>query len=544
MKHPFPQAATFFTLLILNTLTAFIYNFYNEIWFLMPIRIGAAFINGLGVTLITVLTLHYIHKYLRLNLMPLVMGVSLFVLIIESFLLLNFYTLITPSIIMVMLETNKQEASEFFASYFDIATWVTLLLIFVTTFFFIRYRHKLNNIHFPGWFTKKAFLIPACCFSILVYIGLTYYVTQIRHMTSYQALTGVERVYHSIRNTLKDQAEYKKYLQLVQQKEPVLTENLSRVPYVAVILGESLSKLHMNAYGYSLPTTPKLNERLQNKETIKCDSVITPKTVISLSIRNIMTFYEDTAELPWYRYHTLPAVMQAAGYKTYWLSNQDSFNTGDNNSTAGIASTSSVVEFAHQRHASEERYGYFDEDILPLLDSQMQKVPQKAFLCLHLMGSHRRYTNRYPANFGKFGIEDIKKDISTEKKQTIAEYDNSVLYNDSIIDEIIKRFEKQDAIVFYFPDHGEEVYDTRNMCGHGLNNPSAPMREIPFLIWTSATFKEKHPKLIKRMQSATNRPFNTTNLIHTIMDICGIQTQDYQAEKSLLYTNKTAHSLN
>ena len=151
------------------------------------------------------------------------------------------------------------------------------------------------------------------------------------------------------------------------------------------------------------------------------------------------------------------------------------------------------------------------------------------------MGSHRRYTNRYPTEFNKFSINDIAKDISNEKKRTIAEYDNSVLYNDFVCDQIIQRFQNKDAIVFSFPDHGEEVYDTRNMCGHGLHNPSSPMQEIPFLIWTSEMFKRKHPNIVEQMKNATNKPFNTANIIHTIMDICGIQTKDYEIQKSLLF---------
>ena len=124
--------------------------------------------------------------------------------------------------------------------------------------------------------------------------------------------------------------------------------------------------------------------------------------------------------------------------------------------------------------------------------------------------------------------------MSNEKKRTIAEYDNTVLYNDFVCDEIIKRFQNKDAIVFSFPDHGEEVYDTRNMCGHGLYNPSLPMQEIPFQIWTSDIFKEKHSDIIERMKGARNKPFNTANIIHTVMDICGIQTKDYENKKSLL----------
>ena len=354
-------------------------------------------------------------------------------------------------------------------------------------------------------------------------------------MTSYQALTGIERVWHSSQNAIHDRAEYSKYLQLVKQDAPVLISNSSEVPYVIIILGESLSKLHMDAYGYQLPTTPKLSQQIKDNKTLKFDSVKTPRTVTSESIRQIMTFFDDKSAAPWYQYHTLPAVMKQAGYYTCWLSNQDSFTAGDDNSTAGIASTSDCVRFPHQRHASEERYGYFDGELLTLLDQELRKPHEKAFFCLHLMGSHRRYTNRYPTEFNKFSINDIAKDISNEKKRTIAEYDNSVLYNDFVCDQIIQRFQNKDAIVFSFPDHGEEVYDTRNMCGHGLHNPSSPMQEIPFLIWTSEMFKRKHPNIVEQMKNATNKPSNTANIIHTIMDICGIQTKDYEIQKSLLF---------
>lgn len=534
MKQSYPSFITFCILFVLNTLTAVIYNLCNEIWLMMPIRLGAAFINGAGVTLLIILAIHYIRKFFHINLATTFLSIAFFLFVIESFLLLNFYSLLTPSIIMVMMETNPSEASEFFTSYFDIRTWVVLSSILILGILLFYYYKKILNIQLPAWLHKKSVLIPACTLTLLVYASLTYYITHIRHMTSYQALTGIERIWHSSQNAMRDRAEYSKFLQLVKQDVPDLISNSSEVPYIIIILGESLSKLHMDAYGYQLPTTPKLSERIKNNETLKFDSVKTPRTVTSESIRQIMTFFDDSSTAPWYKYHTLPAIMRIAGYYTCWLSNQDSFTAGDDNSTAGIASTSECVKFSHQRHASEERYGYFDGELLTLLDQELKESHEKAFFCLHLMGSHRRYTNRYPTEFAKFSISDIRKNISNEKKRTIAEYDNTVLYNDFVCDEIIQRFQNKDAIVFIFPDHGEEVYDTRNMCGHGLYNPSLPMQEIPFLIWTSSIFKEKHPSIIKRAKNARNKPFNTANIIHTIMDICGIRTKDFQDEKSLL----------
>lgn len=59
-------------------------------------------------------------------------------------------------------------------------------------------------------------------------------------------------------------------------------------------------------------------------------------------------------------------------------------------------------------------------------------------------------------------------------------------------------------------------FDTRNMCGHTLEKPSPPMKEIPFWIWTSRIFQENRPLVEEAISTHTNKCFNTTNFIHTI----------------------------
>lgn len=536
MKRTFPELILFSLFLILNVATAFFYNLGNEILLMLPIRLGAAFINGMGISLLLTWGVKYIRKYVRIDILPFLIGLMWILFVAECFLLSKFYTLLTPSVVMVMLETNHSEASEFFASYFDVQTWGGGICILLLSALVFCYRRKILNLSFPAYFQKKTVVWSVCLMILVSYMGLTYYVTQIRRMTSYQMLTGIERLYYSFKVALNDKLEYATYKGMMSKDLPIVTKNESDIPYVVVILGESLSKWHMEAYGYVLPTTPYLKRRIKDGETCRFDSVVTPCTVTSQAIRRIMTFYSGSADKPWFNYHTLPAVMRAAGYYACWLSNQDSFTNGDNNSTAGIASTSSVVEFAHQRHASEERYGHFDGDLLPLFEKHLAKKDVKKFICLHLMGAHRRYTNRYPVEFSKFGIDDISKKTSREIKRTISEYDNAVLYNDFVCEEVIKRLAEKDAIVFCFSDHGEEVYDTRNMAGHHLENPSEPMRKIPFWIWTSDVFKANRPEWVKKVGAKKLQPFNTVDFIHTVMDICGIETEQYQRTRSLFYS--------
>lgn len=543
-RKPFPQAITFFLLLTINVLSAFIYNCYDEGWPELTRRIASIIINGVGVTMVIVLALFYVRKYLHVNLTAIAFGITLLILTIECFLLINYYTLISPSIVMATIETNGQEASEFLKSYLNVSTCVLLLFIAIAVYLCFHYRQKLNSIAFPVWCTQRRFLVPFCCTVLLVYVVYIYSAVNIRKAPSLpNTITGIERTYSSVKSTLKDRKEYKEYLQLVKESTPpTLTDNQSKIPYIVLVLGEALTKHHMNAYGYPLPTTPNLNKRIANGEMEKFTHIESPIAFTILALRQILTFYEDSCSLPWYKYHTLPSVMSQAGYKTYWLSNQESFASGsEENSNAAIAYTSTVVEYTHQSKFLDDKYGNFDGKLLTMLDGKMKELPSKAFFCLHLMGSHVRYNHRYPSEFDKFSIGDIDKEISAGKKQLIAEYDNSVFYNDYVVNEIIKRFEDLESIVFYFPDHGEEVYDTRDMNGHLMDNPTKGMMEVPFLIWTSESFRKEHPGLSEQIHHSVDKPFCTTNFIHTVMDICGIRTEGFCAEKSLLYDIGSKH---
>lgn len=85
----------------------------------------------------------------------------------------------------------------------------------------------------------------------------------------------------------------------------------------------------------------------------------------------------------------------------------------------------------------------------------------------HLMGQHVDYRGRFPVKTRrKFTPADYPdKKLAPKRLQINADYDNAVLYNDSIVDEIIRRFEHQNAIVIYMPDHGEECFNSMDYFG-------------------------------------------------------------------------------
>ncbi len=84
------------------------------------------------------------------------------------------------------------------------------------------------------------------------------------------------------------------------------------------------------------------------------------------------------------------------------------------------------------------------------------------------------------------------------------------------------------------PDNGEEVYDFRDFVGHSNDNVSRYMVEIPFLIYISDKFKEKYPEIVKKIEKSLNNPYMTDDLIHTILDIAGIKTPEFDETRSVI----------
>ncbi len=57
--------------------------------------------------------------------------------------------------------------------------------------------------------------------------------------------------------------------------------------------------------------------------------------------------------------------------------------------------------------------------------------------------------------------------------------------------------------------------------------------EIPFMIYVSDIFKEKHPKKVKLIKNALNKPFMSDDLIHSLLPLVGIHTKDEIESKNL-----------
>jgi heptose-I-phosphate ethanolaminephosphotransferase len=153
------------------------------------------------------------------------------------------------------------------------------------------------------------------------------------------------------------------------------------------------------------------------------------------------------------------------------------------------------------------------------------------------MGSHSAYAKRYPSKFDKFTT------YNSDKERIINEYDNSVLYNDFVVDSVLSLLDSHSlgdrniiSSAIYFSDHGENVYDENNNVGHDYSG-SLPKSnvEIPFIVWLSSGYQYFYPDKQKTILSNKERPFITDDLFHAIIDLNDIGCEEFISKRSVFH---------
>ena len=458
-------------------------------------------------------------------------GMSAFFFPVDALVLALHRSLFDESIFQVLLDTNWQEAVEFLDNYstliFAKIFWalplaIGLVLCFKASVKFIdfvlsrRPRFVRNVMIFGLLFAATISWIIASAYLFFPRIGIS-----------------AVRMPLVVADAFREIREYQEVYKNIDATQFEITRNDSRLPWVIFILGESTGRAHMSLYGYDKPTNPKLQRRLEQNEFVLFSDCISGGYLTMLACERLFTFYDNRVEdngKPWYLYPNLFDILKAAGYHTVWLSNQESSGIYGNVPRA-YADRCDEKNFTVIRDTSTFVYEY-DEKLLPLLEESLEKNSYpKNFYVLHLLGTHTDYRLRFPAEFEVFKADDEPAKDSYQREYQ-ADYDNAVLYNDFIVDEIIKRFEDKDAIVIYISDHGELVFEDGIQFGHGPGHDGREL-DIPMIVWFSAQFKTAHPELVERISAAKDRPFMTDDMIHALLDLMAIQTPDFDSRRSL-----------
>lgn len=304
---------------------------------------------------------------------------------------------------------------------------------------------------------------------------------------------------------------------------------------VVLIIGESFARVHSSLYGYDKLTNPDLGAYRDSSMLFTFDDIDAPAPTTAQSLRFMLSAYAQEDETSsdkkkWFEYTTLIELMQDCGFDCYWFSNQARGNK--HNSTArAFAEACNKYWFLQQE--GSDRYNVTPDMVL--VDSSYQFVNHLQsqghhFIVYHMMGSHYDFSMRYPKEFAKFTEEDYLTEPQSHRT-ILASYDNSILYNDYVVCQIINMYKDKESIVIYIPDHGQVMYrDPKDpdYYAHGKMNNKVRYAlgvEIPFMIYASPSFQQKYTEVMQRIKYRQDHPkaWNCDDLPYLIMDLIGVK---------------------
>lgn len=349
-------------------------------------------------------------------------------------------------------------------------------------------------------------------------------------------LTSLDRLYSRV-HMLASGGELAKFGDInLRHKLTLISRDSSKVKEINIVLiiGESSNRHHYSLYGYDLETTPRLDGLFRAGDIIKFSDVISPDIATVPSLTKVLTTLHRSEEGRWQVAPNIMDIFMQAGFKTFWVSNQESKSIFKNYRLVytDIAQMSDFMAATRSNLEGTYNYQRVDGRLLPLL-APLAPLTPKSLLVIHLLGQHVAYDGRYTREFAKFDAGSYK---GLKRSHSVLEqrgyYDNAILYGDYILDTIYKDFADKNTIIVFFSDHSEEVGDAKDGFLH--RRLSRATVEIPFLVMSTPAFRASHRGLMRRLEAAKDAPFMTDDLLYFLMSIANIHYKELEEKMEYL----------
>lgn len=445
----------------------------------------------------------------------------------------------SQSVLFVMFETNASEASEYIQQYFS---WHMVFILFAYSATAIFLWTRLRPVFLPKiWRILVSMVIFYGLILNPIFTGMykgdnihgavSHLIGRMEPAAPWQLFAGYYKYRHQL-NNLEAQLQTNRALPPLKN---LIDMNGSTPRTLVLVIGESTQRNRLSLYGYGRQTTPNLDAlRSQDKNFNVFNDVVTSRPYTIEILEQALTFADEKHPDLYLSKPSLMNMMKQAGYKTFWITNQQSMTKRNTMLTVFSKQTDKQYYLNQQRNQSARQY---DSDVLLPFEEVLKDPAPKKFIVVHLLGTHLSYEYRYPKSYDIFKGRDgaVPAGVSNDNLATYNSYDNAVLFNDYVVSSLIKDYKATDpnGFLLYFSDHGEEVYDTppHNIQGRNEEAPTRHMYNIPFMLWTSPKWADGHPRDFTPL---LNRKYSSADLIHTWSDLAGIQYKDWDPTRSLV----------
>jgi len=233
---------------------------------------------------------------------------------------------------------------------------------------------------------------------------------------------------------------------------------------IIFVIGESINVDHMSLFGYERDTTPKLKEYADKDANFiyKRAWGAAVNTLIALPmIYNIQVNPKNYKKLVQYDTNLFNMAKENGFKITYVeLQSRSVFLK------TGIPVYDNLFIYDEDKDSGEKEY----------LIETLKKIDTSGrnFIVIHKRNVHSPYESNYKNEKDKYDRFD------GGKSSRINPYDNAILYEDDLLDELIRFAEEtnQETYFYYTSDHGEAL-GAKGMWGHGHLDEVA--LEVPFI---------------------------------------------------------------
>ena len=492
----------------------------------------------------------------------------------------KFDSTLTPTMLLLVGETDEREAGEFLQScvspdvLFSNVGWV--LLIMLTHIFIsleLRFPHlmprkvkewgKAARDKVASW---RQWLVPPTAVVLIALVVWSVSESAHNKAATWKLLTAhtigdvehtltekdhavlYQPIYRLVFSIYANELTASQVTKLVRAADKVKVDSCSFTsPDIVLIIGESYNRHHSSQYGYVMPTTPRQKKRERTGRLVKFTDVVAPWNLTSFVFKNLFSMHVVGQKGEWCDYPLFPELFRKAGYHVTFLTNQflPKAKEAVYDFSGGFFLNNPKLSAA-QFDTRNDKLHVFDEGLLKDYDELKAQEGDHNLTIFHLIGQHVVYKQRSPKDRKRFKGDDyidIKPNLNARERGILSDYDNAILYNDSIVDQIMQRFEQREAIVIYVPDHGEECYEGDMHFYCRLHSAEVDARlahaefDIPFWIWCSPKYVKRRPEVFRRVVQARHRRFMTDALPHTLLYLGGISAPYYHEEYDLLSPN-------
>ncbi len=299
----------------------------------------------------------------------------------------------------------------------------------------------------------------------------------------------------------------------------------ARPRLVVLVVGETARARQFSLNGYDRLTNPTLaGERVVSFDHVSACGTSTA-TALPCMFSNLGRADFDPGRSG--HREGLIDVLAHAGIRVLWRDN----NSGCKGACDRVETQRRESFFVPELCGSGECW---DEALLTGLDDYLKLERRDTLIVLHQKGSHGpAYDRRYPDSFRRFLPVCPSGDLqSCTRQEIINAYDNTILYTDHVLSQVIRLLERHDpsfdTAMVYVSDHGESLGEHR-LYLHGLPYFLAPEEQtrVPLIVWLSPAFEAASGIDVSCLGDHRYEPLSHDHLFHSMLGLLEVSTRIY-----------------